>query len=84
MPALYQDAIASREEIYENARQLKAKSYPRKDAAGRLQNESFCLPFIPSSMVGLCEEGHDFLCLCKKRNKGATLHLLDVLVTQTC
>ena len=31
---------------------------------------------------GLCEEGHDFLRLCKKRNKGATLHLLDVLVTQ--
>ena len=30
----------------------------------------------------LCEEGHDFLRLCKKRNKGATLHLLDVLVTQ--
>ena len=33
-------------------------------------------------MGGLCEEGHDFLRLCKKRNKGATLHLLDVLVTQ--
>ena len=31
---------------------------------------------------GLCEEGHEFLRLCKKRNKGATLHLLDVLVTQ--
>merc|ERR1712078_517275 len=26
--------------------------------------------------------GHEFLRLCKKRNKGATLHLLDVLVTQ--
>ena len=33
-------------------------------------------------MGGLCEEGHEFLRLCKKRNKGATLHLLDVLVTQ--
>ena len=33
-------------------------------------------------MGGLCREGHDFLRLCKKRNKGATLHLLDVLVTQ--
>ena len=31
---------------------------------------------------GLCDEGHDFLRLCKKRDKGATLHLLDVLVTQ--
>merc|ERR1712007_192661 len=33
-------------------------------------------------MGGLCEEGHDFLRLCKKRNKAATLHMLDVLVTQ--
>ena len=33
-------------------------------------------------MGGLCREGHDFLRLCKKRNKSATLHLLDVLVTQ--
>ena len=30
----------------------------------------------------LCDEGHIFLRLCKKRNKCATLHLLDVLVTQ--
>ena len=33
-------------------------------------------------MGGLCEEGHEFIRLCKKRNEGATLHLLDVLVTQ--
>ena len=33
-------------------------------------------------MGGLCEERHDFLRLCRKRNKGATAHLLDVLVTQ--
>ena len=33
-------------------------------------------------MGGLCSEGHEFLRLCKKRNKSATLHLLDVLVTQ--
>ena len=82
LPALHQEAITSREEIYDSARQLKTKSYPRKDSAGRLLNESFCLPFILTSMGGLCEEGHDFLRLCKKRNKGATLHLLDVLVTQ--
>ena len=82
LPALHQEAITSREEIYENARKLKAKAYPRKDAAGRLLNESFCLPFILTSMGGLCEEGHEFLRLCKKRNKGATMHLLDVLVTQ--
>jgi len=35
-----------------------------------------------TSMGGLCQEGHEFLRLCKKRNKGATLRLLDVLVTQ--
>ena len=82
LPALHQEAITSREDVYENARQLKAKAYPRKDSAGRLQNENFCLPFILTSMGGLCEEGHDFLRLCKKRNKAATLHMLDVLVTQ--
>ena len=79
LPALHQEAIDSREEIYENARKLKAKAYPRKDSAGRLLNESFCLPFILTSMGGLCEEGHEFIRLCKKRNKGATLHLLDFL-----
>ena len=82
LPALHQEAITSREEIYEKARKLKAAAYPRKDSAGRLLNESFCLPFILTSMGGLCEEGHEFLRLCKKRNKGATMHLLDVLVTQ--
>ena len=82
LPALHQEAISSREDVYENARQVKAKAYPRKDASGRLLNESFCIPFILTSMGGLCDEGHDFLRLCKKRNKGATMHLLDVLVTQ--
>ena len=82
LPALHQEAITSREEIYEKARKLKAEAYPRKDSAGRLLNESFCLPFILTSMGGLCEERHEFLRLCKKRNKGATMHLLDVLVTQ--
>ena len=43
---------------------------------------NLCVPFILTSMGGLCEEGHDFLRLCKKRNKAATLHMLDVLVTQ--
>lgn len=51
--ALHKEAITSRDEVYENARQLKAKAYPRKDAAGRLLNESFCLPFILTSMDGL-------------------------------
>ena len=48
----------------------------------RLLDEKLCPPFILTSMGGLCQEGHEFLRLCKKRNKGATLHLLDVLVTQ--
>ena len=82
LPALHQEAITSREEIYENARQVKAKAYPRKDSSGRLLSENFCVPFILTSMGGLCDEGHDFLRLCRKRNKGATMHLLDVLVTQ--
>ena len=82
LPALHQEAIVSREQVYESARKAKAEAYPRKDSAGRLLNESFCVPFILTSMGGLCREGHDFLRLCKKRNKSATLRLLDVLVTQ--
>ena len=82
LPALHQEAILSRDEVYSSARKAKAAAYPRKDSSGRLLNENFCVPFILTSMGGLCREGHDFLRLCKKRNKSATLHLLDVLVTQ--
>ena len=52
LPALHQEAITSREEVFENARKIKAKSYPRKDASGRLLIENTCLPFILSSMGG--------------------------------
>ena len=83
LPALHQEAVTSREQVYEKARQAKAKAYPRKDSSGRLLNESFCIPFILTSMGwGLCDEGNDFLRLCKKRNKCTTLHPLDFLVTQ--
>ena len=69
LPALHQEAITSREEVDDNARQLKAKAYPRKDSNGRLLNEGFCLPFILTSMGGLCEEGHEFIRLCKNVTK---------------
>ena len=49
---------------------------------GRLLTESSCLPFILTSMGGLCEEGHEFLRVCRKRNPEKTKHLFDVLVTQ--
>ena len=49
---------------------------------GRLTSESSCIPFILTSMGGLCEEGHEFLRHCKKRDKDATQHMIDVLVTQ--
>ena len=62
------EAVTSREQVYEMARQAKANAYPRKDSSGRLLNESFCIPFILTSMGGLCDEGHDFLRLCKMRN----------------
>ena len=61
---------------------MKAKSYPRKDAAGRLLSESVCLPFILSSVGGLCKEGHAFLKVCKKKDPIATARMIDVLVTQ--
>jgi hypothetical protein len=82
LPALHQEAITTREEVFDNARKLKAKSYPHKDLSGRLLTESCCLPFILSSMGGLCSEGHEFLKICKKKNKAATLRMMDVLVTQ--
>jgi hypothetical protein len=82
LPALHQEAIDSREKVYSSAREAKAAAYPRKDASGRLISENFCVPFILTSMGGLCQEGHDFLRLFKNRNKNATLRLLDVLVTQ--
>ena len=33
-------------------------------------------------MGGLCDEGHEFLRVCRKRNPERTRHLIDVLVTQ--
>ena len=82
LPALHQEAIDHREGVFANARKLKAKEYPRKDASGRLLTESACVPFILSSMGGLCKEGHDFLKLCKKKDPTATQWMIDVLVTQ--
>ena len=49
---------------------------------GRLLTESSCIPFILTSMGGLCDEGHEFLRLCRKRNPDNTKHLIDVLFTQ--
>ena len=49
LPALHQEAIAHKENVFENARKLKAKEYPRKDASGRLLTESACVPFIGNS-----------------------------------
>ena len=69
-------------DIFKNARKIKNKAYPRKDAAGRLITEYSCLPFILSSMGGLCKEGHEFLKICKKKDPFATLRMVDVLVTQ--
>ena len=82
LPALHQEAIKSRTEVFKRARSVKNKSYPRKDENGRLLTESSCLPFILTSMGGLCEEGHEFLRVCRKRNPEKTRHLIDVLVTQ--
>ena len=82
LPALHQEAIKSRTEVFKRARAVKNKSYPRKDEHGRLLTESSCLPFILTSMGGLCEEGHEFLRVCRKRNPEKTKHLIDVLVTQ--
>ena len=45
-------------------------------------NRSSCLPFILSTMGGLCAEGHEFLRICRKRSPIKADHMQDVLVTQ--
>ena len=70
----------SRNEIYKQARTAKAKQYPHKDS--RLLNASVCIPFIITSMGGLCKEGHEFLRVCKKKDLEKTQHMMDVLITQ--
>jgi len=63
LPALHQEAVTSREQVYEKARQAKAKAYPRKDSSGRLLNESFCIPFILTSMGGsVMKDTISFVC----------------------
>ena len=82
LPALFQQAAKSRKAVYDAARRAKSKAYPRKDVEGRLLNTSSCLPFILSTMGGLCAEGHQFLRICRKRSPTQAEHMLDVLVTQ--
>ena len=60
----------------------KARDYPLKDSEGRILNPSPCLPFILTSMGGLCSEGHEFLRICRNRNPDKADLMLDVLVTQ--
>ena len=83
MPALHQEAIKSRIDVFNRARAVKNKSYPRKDEHGRLLTESSCLPFILTSMGGLCDEGHEFLRVCRKRNPEKAKHLIGVLERPT-
>ena len=64
------------------ARKAKANAYPHKDSEGRRINPSPCLPFILTSMGGLCSEGHEFLRLCRSRDQAEADHMVDVLVTQ--
>ena len=82
LPALHQEAIKSRTAVFKNTRLAKNRSYPRKDQNGRLLTESSCIPFILTSMEGLCDEGDEYLRLCRKLNSDKTKHLIDALVTQ--
>jgi hypothetical protein len=60
LPALHEEAITSRKNVYENARQLKAKAYPRKDSAGRLQNENFVFPSFLQAWVAFVRKVMNF------------------------
>ena len=44
--------------------------------------KKLCIPFIITSMGGLCTEGHEFLRVCMKKNVEKTHHMMDVLITQ--
>ena len=46
LSALHQEAVTSREQVYEKARQAKAKTYPLNYSSVRLLNESFCIPLF--------------------------------------
>ena len=53
-----------------------------KDQNGRLITGFSCLSCILTTTGGLCEEGHEFLRVCRKRNLEKTTYMIDVLVTQ--
>ena len=77
LPALHQEAIKSRIDVFNCARAVKNKNFRVRTNTG-----ASCLLCILTSMGGLCEEGHEFLRVCRKRNPEKTKHLIDVLVTQ--
>ena len=66
LPALHQEAVTSREQAFEKARQAKAKAYLRSDSSGRLLNESFCIPFLLTSMRGCSVMKDTFSFVCAK------------------
>ena len=82
LPALHQNASKTQDSVYKTARTAKTKQYPHKDHQGRLINTSVCVPFIITSMGGLCKEGHEFLRICRKKDVEKTQHMIDVLITQ--
>ena len=80
LPALHQEAILSRDEVYSSARKAKAAAYQRNDSSGRLLNENVCVPFILTSM-GVCAEKDMTFCVLVKTCKNATRVQLSICLT---
>ena len=81
IPAHYQEAHASNEDILIAARREKSV-YVTRDDAGQRVIEAQPIPFVVTSMGLFCSEAHDFLKFCYSRNPRATSALQDCLAVQ--
>ena len=81
IPAHYQEAHASNEDILSAARREKSV-YVTRDDAGQRVIEAQPVPFVITSMGLFCSEAHDFLKFCYSRNPRATSALQDCLAVQ--
>ena len=81
IPAHYQEAHASNEDVLSAARREKSV-YVTRDDAGQRVIEAQPVPFVVTSMGLFCSEAHDFFRFCYGRNPRATYALQDCLAVQ--
>ena len=81
IPAHYQEAHPSNEDVLSAARWEKSV-YVTRDDAGHRDIEAQPVPFVVTSMGLFCSEAHDFFRFCYGRNPRATYALQDCLAVQ--